>query len=224
MLSCNKNDLTRTLIGINFETYNKRDLKKEEFMKKMLLMAILTISTVAFAQVKEGKVANRAQSREFLQTREEYKKYEQAVKSGKMTETIKKSFTKFLNDSMSGLSGIKADGLESLTNINVDSASKIVELITLAKNGTVEQKAKALNDLKIMSDGALLIDSSSAKAMDEAKALEQISEMSDYNENAKNFKTELAKQLKLGGISVSDAITKASKGKITLEKIKDCII
>jgi hypothetical protein len=193
-------------------------------MKKMLLMAILTISATAFAQVKEGKVVNRAEAREMLAQKKEYTDYKKAIESGKMTDAIKKTFDKYINDSLATIAGVKADGLVSLVNINTDSASKITELMTIAKYGTVEKKAKALNDLKIMSDGALLIDSSSAKALDEAKALEQISEMADYNENAKNFKTELAKQLKLGGISVSDAITKASKGKITLEKIKDCII
>ncbi len=192
-------------------------------MKKMILMALITISTVAFA-LPEAKVANREQSREFLKTREEYKKYEKASKDGKMTESIRKSMAKFLNDSLIGIDGVKSDGLESLVNINVDSASKIIELITLAKNGTAEQKTKAKMDLKIMADGALLIDSSSVSAKDEAKALEQISEMADYNENAKNFKSALAKELKDGGITVTEAINKASKGKITLEKIKDCII
>lgn len=192
-------------------------------MKKLVLMALITISTIAYS-LPEAKVANRAESREFLKTREEYKKYEAATKDGKMTAAIKATLVKFLNDSLGGISGVKASGLESLISVNSDSASKIIELITLAKNGTAAQKTKAQSDLKIMADGALLIDSSSPAAKDEAKALEQISEMADYNENAKTFKSELASQLKDGGITVTEAISKASKGKITLEKIKDCII
>ena len=49
--------------------------------------------------------------------------------------------------------------------------------------------------------------------------------MSDYNEAAKTFKTELLKTLRLGKAkSIEEAIKIASNGKITLEKIKECII
>lgn len=193
-------------------------------MKKMIMMALLTISTVSFALPKEGKVANRAESRTFLDNREEYKRYKHALENKSMSPEIKQAFTKFLNDSLTGISGVDALGLESLVRISTDSASKIIELITLAKNGTVEQKMKATSDLKIMADGAKLLDSSSATVKDEAKALEQIADMADYNKNAKTFKADLAIELQKGGITVTEAISKASKGKITLEKIKDCMI
>ncbi len=193
-------------------------------MKKYVMMALITVSTMAFAQVREGKVVNRAEARELLTKKSEYTDYKKALESGKMTEKIKSTFTKYINDSLSTIAGVKADGLISLIDINPDVASKVTELMTLAKYGTAEQKTKAASDLKIMADGAMLIDSSSTAAKDEAKALEQISEMADYNENAKLFKSELTKELKKGGITVTEAISKASKGKITLEKIKDCMI
>jgi DNA-directed RNA polymerase subunit F len=194
-------------------------------MKKLILMALITVSTVAFAQVREGKVHNRAEAREMLEKRKEYTDYKKALESGKMSEKVKVAFTKYMNDSLEKIAGVKAEGLVSLVDILPDTASKITELMTLAKYGTAEQKVKAAMDLKIMSEGALLIDSTNkVTAEAEAKALEQISEMADYNPNAKTFKAELAKELKKGGITVTEAIVKASKGKITLEKIKDCII
>lgn len=194
-------------------------------MKKYILVALMTLTTAAFAQVREGKVANRAESREYLEKREDYKKYQAALKDGKMTDSIKKNFVKFLNDSLTKheIGGIKVDGLESMISMSPDVASRIVELMTQAKNGTAEQKSKATLDLKIMSEGALKIDSASATAKEEVKALEQVSEMADYNQAAKDFKAALAEKLEQGA-KVSDAIKEASKGKITLEKIKDCII
>jgi len=193
-------------------------------MKKMILATLLVLSNVAFAQMKEGKVATYGEARKFVEERAEYKAYNEAVRSGKMTDKIKVSMQKFLIESASTVKGVDATGLESLTAVRPEATVKIVELITIAKNGSAEQKTKALNDLRIMSEGAKLIDSSATTAKEEAQALENIANMADYNENAKNFKTELAKELKKGGISISQAIEKASKGKITLEKIKDCVI
>jgi hypothetical protein len=193
-------------------------------MKKLILMALITISTVAYAQVKEAKVVSRHEARQLLEQKKEYTDYKKALENGKMTERIKSSMLKYINDSLNTIAGVKSDGLMAMIEINMDSTSKIMELMTLAKYGTAEQQQKATTDLKIISDGALLIDSSSKTAKDEALALEQVSEMADYNQNAKNFKSQLAKELKKGGTTVTEAVKKASNGKITLEQIKECII
>ena len=59
----------------------------------------------------------------------------------------------------------------------------------------------------------------------EAETMEKITEMADYNEAAKAFKTEMVKALELNiARNITEAISTASKGKITLDQIKSCMI
>lgn len=191
-------------------------------MKKAILTAlVIALAQTAFAApAKEAKVATLAEARTYIDSRNDLKEYKKAAESKKVTEGVKTAAIKFLTDATSNVGGISGSSLEALTATRPETLVKVVQLITEIKNGSVEQKAKATNDLRILSDAGKYEVSKT-----EAEALEKITEMADYNQQAKDFKSELAKVLKLGKAkTITEAVEMASKGKITLDKIKDCII
>lgn len=192
-------------------------------MKKLVILAILVASNIALAQVKSTeatKPLSLEQARRANVERRETKEYMDAVKSGKVTGRVKEALVKLLTDATSKIGGVDSSNLELLSSTRPEILDKVTQLISLSKNGTVEQKAKAGADLKMLSEA-----SKYELTKENVEVLEKITEMSDYNEAAKTFKTELLKTLRLGKAkSIEEAIKIASNGKITLEKIKECII
>lgn len=190
-------------------------------MKKLAILAILVASNIAFAQVREvNKPLSREQARRANVERKETRDYLEAVKKGKVSAPIRAALVKLLSEATSKIGGIDSTNLESLTATRPETLEKVTQLISLHRDGTVEQKSKASADLKILSEGSKYV---TTKA--EVEILEKVTEMADYNEAAKQFKAELIKTLRLGkATSIAEAIKIASNGKITLEKIKECII
>ena len=192
-------------------------------MKKLVILAILVASNIALAQTKSTeatKPLSLEQARRANVERRETKEYMDAVKSGKVTGRVKEALVKLLTDATSKIGGVDSSNLELLSSTRPEILDKVTQLISLSKNGTVEQKAKAGADLKMLSEA-----SKYELTKENVEVLEKITEMSDYNEAAKTFKTELLKTLRLGKAkSIEEAIKIASNGKITLEKIKECII
>lgn len=190
-------------------------------MKKLAILAILVVSNIALAQVREvTKPLSLEQARRVNVERKETKDYMEAVRKGKVTAPIRQALVKLLTDATSKIGGIDSTNLESLAAQRPEVLDKVTQLISLSKAGTVEQKAKAATDLKILSEA-----SKYELTKDSVELLEKITEMADYNEAAKQFKAELIKTLRLGKAkSIEEAIKIASNGKITLEKIKECII
>lgn len=192
-------------------------------MKKLVILAILVASNIALAQFKAteaSKPLTLEQARRANVERRETKEYMDAVKSGKLTGRVKEALVKLLTDATSKIGGVDSSNLELLSSTRPEILDKVTQLISLSKNGTVEQKAKAGADLKMLSEA-----SKYELTKETVEVLEKITEMSDYNEAAKTFKTELLKTLRLGKAkSIEEAIKIASNGKITLEKIKECII
>lgn len=190
-------------------------------MKKLLILAILVVSNVALAQVREtSKPLSLEQARRANVERKETKDYMEAAGKGKVTAPIKAALVKLLGDATSKIGGVDSTNLELLSSTRPEALDKITQLISLSKSGTVEQKSKAAVDLKMLSEA-----SKYELTKENVEVLEKITEMSDYNEAAKSFKAELLKTLRLGKAkSIEEAIKIASNGKITLEKIKECII
>lgn len=192
-------------------------------MKKLVIAAILALANVALAgpaRVTEARPATIAEAKSFIEGRKDLKEYKEAAEGRKMTAALKQSLVKFLTESTSTIGSIDSSNLESLISTRPETLAKVVQLITSHKNGTAEQKVKATADLKILSEAGKY-----EMTATEVEGLEKITEMADYNEAAKEFKAELAQVLKLGkAITVTEAVKIASKGKITLEKIKECII
>ena len=192
-------------------------------MKKLVILAILAVSNIALAQVKATeatKPLTLEQARRVNIERRETKDYMEAVRKGKVTQPIRAALVKLLSDATAKIGGIDSTNLESLAATRPEILDKVTQLISLARSGAPEQKAKAANDLKILSEA-----SKYEMTKENVEVLEKITEMSDYNEAAKQFKAELIKTLRLGKArSIEEAIKIASNGKITLEKIKECII
>lgn len=192
-------------------------------MKNMILAAFLifgSLSSFAAGLAKEARPATLAEARTFVESRKELKEYKDAATSKKLTPALKENLVKFLSESTSTIGGIDTINLENIAAVRPETLVKIVQLITLNKNGNAEQKSKSASDLKILSEAGKY-----EITKTEAEALEKITEMADYNSNAKDFKSELISVLKLNkAASITEAVTMASKGKITLDKIKDCII
>ena len=192
-------------------------------MKKLVILAILVASNIALAQTKSTeatKPLSLEQARRANVERRETKEYMDAVKSGKVTGRVKEALVKLLTDATSKIGGVDSSNLELLSSTRPEILDKVTQLISLSKNGTAEQKTKAGADLKMLSEA-----SKYELTKENVEVLEKITEMSDYNEAAKTFKTELLKTLRLGKAkSIEEAIKIASNGKITLEKIKECII
>lgn len=190
-------------------------------MKKLIILAILVASNIALAQVREvNKPLSREQARRANVERKETKDYLEAVKKGKVTQPIRAALVKLLTDATSKIGGVDSTNLESLISTRPETLDKVTQLISLHRDGTVEEKSKAATDLKILSEG-----SKYELTKENAEILEKITEMAEYNEAAKQFKAELIKTLRLGKAkSIEEAIKIASNGKITLEKIKECII
>lgn len=190
-------------------------------MKKFMILAILVAAKIALAgPVPEKKALSLHEARQKNVESKETKEYLEAVRKGKVSAPIKATIIKLLTAATSKVGGIDSTNLESLTATRPESLDKVTQLISHVNYGSVEQKAKASVDLRILSEGSKYV---TTKA--EAELLEKITEMADYNEAAKQFKAELTKTLRLGKArSIEEAVKIASNGKITLEKIKECII
>lgn len=192
-------------------------------MKKLVILAILAVSHIALAQVKvteATKPLTLEQARRVNIERRETKDYMEAVRKGKITQPIRAALVKLLSEATAKIGGIDSTNLESLASTRPEVLDKVTQLISLSKAGSPEQKTKAASDLKILSEA-----SKYELTKENVEVLEKITEMSDYNEAAKQFKAELVKTLRMGKArSIEEAIKIASNGKITLEKIKECII
>ncbi|MES2802243.1 MAG: hypothetical protein V4654_07105 [Bdellovibrionota bacterium] len=190
-------------------------------MKKLVILTILLVAKIALAgPVPERKALSLHEARQKNVESKETKEYLEAVKKGKVSPALRATIVKLLAAATTKVGGIDSTNLESLTSTRPESLDKITQLISHVNHGTAEQQAKASTELRILSEGSKYV---TTKV--EAELLEKITEMADYNEAAKQFKAELIKTLRLGKAkSIEEAIKIASNGKITLEKIKDCII
>lgn len=192
-------------------------------MKKLVILTILVVSNIALAQVKAReatKPLTLEQARRVNIERKETKEYMEAARKGKVSAPIKAALVKLLADATAKIGGVDSTNLESLASTRPEVLDKVTQLISISKTGTPEQKFKAATDLKILSEA-----SKYTLTKENVEVLEKVTEMSDYNEAAKQFKAELIKTLRLGKAkSIEEAIKIASNGKITLEKIKECII
>ena len=192
-------------------------------MKKLVILAILVVSQIALAQFKATEVTKPLtleQARRVNVERKETKDYMEAVRKGKVTQPIRAALVKLLSEATAKIGGIDSTNLESLAATRPEVLDKVTQLIRLSKSGSPEQKTKAAADLKILSEA-----SKYEMTKENVEVLEKITEMSDYNEAAKQFKAELIKTLRMvKARSIEEAIKIASNGKITLEKIKECII
>lgn len=192
-------------------------------MKKLIILALIAFAQVSYtAELAKdaAKPLTLEQARRANQQRQEIKNYLEALKTGKMTAQIKQSLIKLISDSTATIGGIDSSNIELLAATRPEILDKVTQLMSLAKSGSIAEKEKASADLRILSEAAKY-----EMTKDTVEVLEKITEMADYNESAKQFKVELAKTLRLGKAkSIEEAVKIASNGKITLEKIKECII
>ncbi len=191
-------------------------------MKSLIITLAVVLASQTYAGPKTApKVATLAESKTYIESTTSLKKYKEAAESGRLGEIAKKEMAKYFEAATESLSGISATHLEVLTSIRPESLAKVVHLINLTKNGKPEEKIKAEKDLQLLSLSGKYTNMSKI----EAETMEKITEMADYNEAAKAFKTEMVKALELNiARNITEAISTASKGKITLDQIKSCMI
>lgn len=191
-------------------------------MKSLIITLAIVLVSQAYAGPKAvPKVATLADSKAYIEATTSLKKYKEAAQTGRLSESAKKEMAKYFEAATESLSGISATHLEILTSIRPEGLAKVVHLINLTKNGKAEEKTKAEKDLQLLS----LAGKYTTISKSEAEAIEKVTEMADYNEAAKTFKAELIKTLDLNiARNITEAISTASKGKITLEQIKSCMI
>ena len=191
-------------------------------MKTAILTAILVLSNIAFAgPAKPVKVATLAESKAYVESKDSLKAYKEAAQAGKLTDPAKKEMIRYLGELTNSLSGLNSTNLEILISIRPESLAKIIHLASLAKSGKADEQGKAEKDLQLLSLAGKYTNMSKV----EAETVEKITEMADYNEAAKAFKTEMVKALELNiARNITEAVSTASKGKITLDQIKSCMI
>ena len=191
-------------------------------MKSFFITLVVVLASQAYAGPKVApKVATLAESKAYIESTTSLKKYKQAAESGRLSESAKKEMAKYFESATESLSGISPTRLEVLTSIRPEALDKVVHLINLTKNGKAEEKIKAEKDLQLLS----LAGKYTTISKLEAETIEKVTEMADYNQAAKDFKAELIKTLDLNIVeNITEAISTASKGKITLDQIKSCMI
>ncbi len=191
-------------------------------MKSLIITLAIVLASQAYAGPKTAsKIATLAESKAYVESTASLKKYKEAAETGRLNDAAKKEMSKYFEAATESLSGISATHLEVLTSIRPEGLAKVVHLINLTKNGKAEEKIKAEKDLQLLS----LAGKYTAISKLEAETIEKVTEMADYNQAAKDFKAELIKTLDLNIVrNITEAVSVASKGKITLDQIKSCMI
>ena len=188
-------------------------------MKSFIITLAVVLASQAYAgpktAMRPAATASKVDVVEFL------KKTKESAKSGKLSESSKKETIKYIVQITESVAGLNSTSLEVLITARPESLSKIIDLASIVVNGKADEKAKAEQDLQLLS----LAGKYTAISKLEAETIEKVTEMADYNQAAKDFKAELIKTLDLNiARNITEAISTASKGKITLDQIKSCMI
>lgn len=194
-------------------------------MKKILVLAMLVLSQSLIAQVKEVKSMSRFEAKQKIEANETYKKINEKIASGKKLETNEIRFLEKAVSMYTANTGVSASSLHKLIALKPELLADVVKLSSIIQDKSSKSDAveKAKTDLQILENGSLAIDANSATVKNDIDTLSKVSELPDYNVEAKNFRTNLVKELS-SGKSLDEAIKAASNGKITREKLKDCAI
>lgn len=214
------------LIGTKFECrLMKTKNYKEISMKKVLILAILVLSQNLMAQVKEVKSMSRFEAKQKIESNETYKKISEKVSKGQKLDANEIRFLEKAVSMYTTNTGVSVSSLYKLVAMKPELLADVVKLSSIiqAKTSKSEDVTKAKTDLQILEKGSLAIDANSATAKDDIDTLSKVSELPDYNTEAKNFRTNLVQELS-SGKSLDEAIKAASNGKISREKLKDCAI
>ncbi|MFN3454645.1 MAG: hypothetical protein ACK41T_06750 [Pseudobdellovibrio sp.] len=192
-------------------------------MKKVIIAAIIAASHFAYAlpAAKETKpVMSTAEARSLISSKKELREFHEGIKdSSKMTPAKKEAFSKYLTTATSKVNGVDNTSIMALVSKRPETMETVVKLAETALNGTPEQAAKAKGDLVLFAKA-----SKYSMSKTEADGLIKVTEMTEYNQSAKDFKKRLTKTLEDGAESITKSFEIASDGKITLKKILDCTI
>lgn len=196
-------------------------------MKKLVVVIILATTQFALAQraAVEVRALSRHEARQKIENNESYKKITEKAKTGQKLEANE---TRFLQKAVSMYTkdaGVTTTTIHQLVTLKPELLADVIKLSSVVadKNSKSDAVVKAKSDLEVLEIGARQVDVNSPKAKEDAETISKLAELPDYNKEAKDFRTNLIKELE-SGKSLDEAITVASKGKITKEKLTACEI
>lgn len=196
-------------------------------MKKMILMALLVVSQISYAAV-EVKTMTRAEATARLERNAEFKDIKAKVAKGeKLNEKEKGFLQKSLSTMLVG-TGVSAAGLQLTIELKPEILASVMERtsIILDKTSDTKKVEKAKSDLKIYEASAKTIKVNDANVEKSLELVTKVTELSDYNKQASEFRAEVIRQLEVS-TSVEAAIKAAYKkvmGKeLDIKNFEDCL-
>lgn len=210
-------------------------------MKKMIVLAVLLISQLAFSAPGQPAVRRltTAQAREAVQNSPTYKMIEQMRREGKdvmndpaMRERINKVLDVNLRNVVTLNAAHKGNLVKLLSISTLDVMSEVARLSSIAKDptSTALQKQMAAKSLELMAKAGHTVNAlvrNSAEAQRQQAAVKEIIEVSnkisalDFGAASKSFVEKYEKAL-TEGKSVEEAVRIASNGKFTKKELREC--
>jgi hypothetical protein len=208
-------------------------------MKKLIVAALLVLSQLSHAQVREVKRMTTEQARARVERSTTYLDIVKAREAGKditadakLMERINKMLDLSLKDLVS-LTASENNNLIKLMNVNAkDILTEVARLSSIAKDSasTAQEKAMAKKSLELVSKAAHDVESlavNSAQAQKQKEKVAKIIEISgkisslDFGQSSKTFVQKYEKAL-TEGKSVNEAVKIASNGKFTEKELREC--
>ncbi len=207
-------------------------------MKTILLMSVVLISQISFAQKRVSVEEARVQLKKSA-TYEAIDKIHAENKDIESSPKLKALVTKAVENRLSGvtqLSATETNKIIQLLNVSpVDVMAQIIHLTSIVKDptATVAEKSAATKATSLMLKSVNTVETvfanrdaaSKAKVQAELKqAMETANKISGlkYGEKSNKFMEKYEKAL-AEGKSITEAVKIASEGKFTLAELLDCV-
>ncbi|MEQ1722884.1 MAG: hypothetical protein ABL930_06880 [Pseudobdellovibrio sp.] len=208
-------------------------------MKKLIVAALLVLTQLSHAQVREVTRMTTEQARARVERSTTFQDIVKAREAGKditadakLMERVNKMLDLSLRDLVS-FTATENNNLIKLMNVNAkDILTEVARLSSVAKDSasTAQEKQMAKKSLELISKAShdvesLAVNSSEAQKQQEkvAKIIEISGKISalDFGQSSKTFVEKYEKAL-TEGKSVADAIKIASNGKFTEKELREC--
>lgn len=166
-------------------------------MKKMIMLALLVVSQIAFAATEvKSKAMTPAEAQARLQANAEFRDFSAKVAKGEKLSTKEKSFVQKALTSMLEKTGVSSTSLQLLVEMKPEVLALIMEKTSIVLDKSdVKKSEKAKVDLDILSALGKSIDVNSKDAAKNLEVAKKVTELADYNKLAAEFRAEFLKQL-----------------------------
>lgn len=200
-------------------------------MKKYIMIALLVLSHsfMAHAGPGEVKTLTRTEAAKRLETDKRFKEALEKISKGSKIDAKDIRFISLAVKTYLTGTSINEQNISSLVSLKPELLQDIMVQSSIIKDSsqTAEKKATATENLQILAEYSKQFDAMAPSAAEKVKAdldvISKISDIPDYNKEAKEFRIKLSSELSAGK-SLDDAIKAASGGKIDRKKLTDCAV